>query len=921
VTAVADWFRRLIAVREKHPFGFAALFAIVCFVALARAQLEILTAHERYTLQALLNNIAFYLLSAYLFAVLACALTRKSLEHVSGIVAFGVFLGVLPPVIDTLISGPGHGYYRYVADGFARWSWTLVNADHYSLGEAVTLWLLVLGLPGYVLTVTRSAPRTIAALVLSYAAVTFLAMAPSTWALMLAERLSPFGRGSWFLCLSLLQLTLAQACYLVLRPKLARRLFPRLLHALPFVGLAMFGSSLAEWFAPELRAPGRHALAVLSAGLILQLCVVALVQNDAFDAADDGRDVRTVQREDAHFFTTVAVLEVLLMLVAMPHLGVAMGLFLCASTVYSYDFYRAKRFFPSNYKCEGVWGWSSFVLGGSSAVTLRPEVVLPGSWLLASFAVFGGWSVFNVFKDYKDIRSDHRARVQTLYTLALRRGIGLRRLHNCLRAALLPATLIPAVGLALSGADTIELVVVTLLAVLAFAVVLGRPPRASTVKAYLWTVTVFIAALTAVVERGLARAEHPARSSAPLPEPTARSGLPAMPSDASASERRREEPGVAVACTAGGLWREPARQLSFVQWRQLTLVDYSGVATASGCYPVAAPETTEQVQQLVRAAAALRAPIRIRGAGHSMNGSSLPQATEILLSTAGLNELRFERRGQVVAQAGLSMHAVEGNVRAHGLHVPVINDGPPAPTVGGYVSAGGLGAGSSKHGGFWANVAAVTLVDGAGELRRIARDDPDFLWLFGAMGQLGVVVEVELDVVAADEQRSSAKDPYEARKRIHLPAAQQVASPSGPRRVWFTLLLSPDEVETARGDLAALQERFGGALQMLQPYTYVFKESAQAPPLFFGRSGPLTAVGIWAEAADAKVATLLDQAFEQLCARRGYRRYIQTELTRGADAYRRYFGERTYAAFLQVKRRLDPEFLFNRDTVFSYRVR
>lgn len=898
------WFSRLIAAREKHPFRFPALFAVVCFVALARAQLELLTANKAsYDGASVLNNIAFYLLSAYLYSAIACLLTRKRLESVAGIVAFGVFLGVFPPLLDTLLSGPGHGYYRYPVDGFATWQPTLFSPRHYSTGEGVTLWLLVIALPVYIGQATHSWLKALLALVLSYAAATFMAVGPSTFALQLAERALPLGRGAWLMLLSTLQLALAQGCYLIARPKLARRLLPRLLHALPFVTLVLLGSSLARLFAPALSLPGGLAMAVWAALLMLQLCAVALVQNDAHDAAEDGRAADIVSKDDAHFFTTSAVLGVLVMLDALPSMGIPLALFLCASTIYSYDFYRAKRFFPANYKCEGVWGWSAFVLGGTSALVLRPDTRLPGAWLLASLGVFGGFSLFNAFKDYKDIRADAKARVQTLYTLARKRGVRLRALHNRLRVALMLAALLPAAALAADGRVALApLGLLTLVTVIAFGWALGLPPGGRSVKAYLLSVACFLMMLCATVESGLVVAAPAAQRRAP-PPPT---------SAAVAAKPTTDAP-----CTPHGLWRDHVAELPFMSFRQVRVGDYSG-AHHEGCFALAQPTTVEEVQQLVSIAARIGAPIRIRGAGHSMNASSLPGPDELLLSTAKLDELRFETRGTVIAQAGLQMHAVEQQVRAYGLHVPVVNDGMPAPSVGGYVAAGGLGQGSTEYGGFWENVAALTVVDGRGQLRRVAREDEDFLWFFGAMGQLGVVVEAELDVIATAGAAVLPEDPYASRKRVRVGQRYAWTTPGSIARIWFTLLVRPAQITEARAELQALEDRYRSKVRMLTPYTYAFRDRGHVPPLFFGQRGALTAVGIWAEAGDQTTARAIDRDVAALCARRGYRRYIQTELTRGPDAYESYFGSRTYAALRERKRRMDPEELFNRGTFFAY---
>ena len=297
------WFANIVALREKSQMAFPAVFGVIVFVSFARAELEVITTHSASaTASGILNNLAFYLQSAYLYALLASRIARKPLERVSGIVVMGVFLGVFPPLLDVMLGSTDHGFYRYIQDGFARFNWSLINPVHYSSGEAITLWLLVVVLGLYVLQVTRSIARGLLALVLSYAAVVFIAMGPSTAIAVLHERgyALPFARTTSPMMLTVVQLLLAQAAYLAVRPTVAARLARRFIHAAPFVALTVLGSAVAEYFSRSGLSPlERLRFVAVVACLIFDLCIVALVQNDAYDAEKDGRSAALVSRDDA----------------------------------------------------------------------------------------------------------------------------------------------------------------------------------------------------------------------------------------------------------------------------------------------------------------------------------------------------------------------------------------------------------------------------------------------------------------------------------------------------------------------------------------------------------------------------------------------------------------------------------------------
>ncbi len=141
-------------------------------------------------------------------------------------------------------------------------------------------------------------------------------------------------------------------------------------------------------------------------------------------------------------------------------------------------------------------------------------------------------------------------------------------------------------------------------------------------------------------------------------------------------------------------------------------------------------------------------PLRTRGRGHALNGSSLPQKSELTVNTRNLTKASLQPDGTVAVGGGAVLWMVDEWLRTAGLSLPVVNDGYAGPSVGGFVAAGGFGPGSATAGGFWNNVSELTIVGGQGQIQRLGRDAPLFPWLFGAMGQLGIIVEAKLDTVA-----------------------------------------------------------------------------------------------------------------------------------------------------------------------------
>jgi FAD/FMN-containing dehydrogenase len=178
------------------------------------------------------------------------------------------------------------------------------------------------------------------------------------------------------------------------------------------------------------------------------------------------------------------------------------------------------------------------------------------------------------------------------------------------------------------------------------------------------------------------------------------------------------------------------------------LFDFSRLRTGAQVFCGVTPTSAREVSSIVQLAGEHAVPLRTRGNGHALNGSSLPRHAELVVHTRGLTEALYHPDGSVSVGAGAVLWSVDAWLRTKGCSLPVLNDGYAGPSVGGYVAAGGFGPGSAIAGGFWDNVAEITMVDGEGRVQRIRREAPLFPWLFGSMGQLGIIVRAKLDIVA-----------------------------------------------------------------------------------------------------------------------------------------------------------------------------
>jgi len=158
---------------------------------------------------------------------------------------------------------------------------------------------------------------------------------------------------------------------------------------------------------------------------------------------------------------------------------------------------------------------------------------------------------------------------------------------------------------------------------------------------------------------------------------------------------------------------------------------------------VLAPRTVAEAQEMVARAELLR-PL---GTGHSF--SRVADTTGVLISTERLDRIVEVGTETVVVEAGIRYGDLGSALARHDLAVPNYASLPHI-SVGGAIATATHGSGARNQ-SLAASVAALELVRSDGSLERFARTDEDFDGTVVALGSLGLVVRVTLDVVPAFE--------------------------------------------------------------------------------------------------------------------------------------------------------------------------
>ena len=166
-----------------------------------------------------------------------------------------------------------------------------------------------------------------------------------------------------------------------------------------------------------------------------------------------------------------------------------------------------------------------------------------------------------------------------------------------------------------------------------------------------------------------------------------------------------------------------------------------------GAAQVAHPATLEELQEVVGGASRVRA----LGSRHSFTDVADTDGTLVCLDRLDPAVHLDVERGEVTIGGGATCGLLAETLHAHG-HAFATMASLPHISVAGAVATGTHGS-SDRHGSLSSIVRRLEVVTPGGELRTVARGDADFEGWVVAMGALGIVHRVTLDVVPTFEVR------------------------------------------------------------------------------------------------------------------------------------------------------------------------
>jgi FAD/FMN-containing dehydrogenase len=187
---------------------------------------------------------------------------------------------------------------------------------------------------------------------------------------------------------------------------------------------------------------------------------------------------------------------------------------------------------------------------------------------------------------------------------------------------------------------------------------------------------------------------------------------------------------------------------------------FHGVARA-----VVRPRSTEEVSAVVRVCDEARVGVVPQGGNTGLVGGGVPRAGEVVLDLSHLDDLGpvDDTNGQVTADAGVTIAAIEAAARAVGWHYAVDLAARDTATVGGTIATNAGGLHVLRHGATRAQLLGIeaVLADGRviSHLGGLVKDNTgyDLAGLVcGSEGTLAVVTRARLRLVPAAAERCVA---------------------------------------------------------------------------------------------------------------------------------------------------------------------
>lgn len=417
--SLAAGIERYILRKEQAPSTAAHIIAILLFISIVRLGLERLPVAEidqSFLLADLLIRVIFYTGTFFLFFIFASKFFPKQVTEVRSIVLFGMFGSLFPPFFTALFNHGGTLRYDY----FYQFTWDFFSPSQ-AVGESIGLWLTVAIVGIYFLYRKRSFLYLLIGLAGAYIILQFSGWFLIFPTILIDGFLLHTSANPGFLAafsINLVWMLISLGCLFYLRRESFAATFKRFPHTFIRCILVLVGAQLAS---------GTSPLTLIDGIMFMIGFILIQAENDYYDKEIDSTQSRAslMTQDDLVFVRFFMLLLVLNIYIIQPMVGVLMLLFFLLGFMYNHTLFRLKRNFLGSSLVEGL-----AALAGLLAGIFSVQKNISGTeifWISIISVIF---AVVSNIKDYKDIESDKKGGIKTLYVALDERGISPEKTHR-----------------------------------------------------------------------------------------------------------------------------------------------------------------------------------------------------------------------------------------------------------------------------------------------------------------------------------------------------------------------------------------------------------------------------------------------------------------------------------------------------------
>lgn len=419
-----DWVGRGIKYIESKPHSIYGVLFMVLLVTSIRTIEEWL--HHKLkdlNLNFILHSASFYMAMYMVNVTNLSIILKRSWKEFSSIVAVGLVIGILPPILDIFNPNIGKQDYTYLT-AFS----VFLTSPKEALGETLSAWIWIFGFSFYVGYASKSVKSFIFGLSLVYGTVQCTAWLTSV-IIEFVKKQSDINVSHLFSCLW--WILIALIFYIIQNKARFNRSIMRFHHAVVWGVLTLVGAKAA--------LGQLNGWSFLYAFIMMINFFFILIENDFYDKAIDrlGHRASSVESDDLIFIYYCHIVWILIAGIIHVLFGLLVFTFFMLSLAYHLPSLYFKKHFFTNSCIEGFACMLCILAGASISTVPNQSIVI--------LMVLGGigFMMASNFKDYKDFAGDLAAGMNTLYVYFAKKGWGSRKANQCVVCMLFVVLMIP----------------------------------------------------------------------------------------------------------------------------------------------------------------------------------------------------------------------------------------------------------------------------------------------------------------------------------------------------------------------------------------------------------------------------------------------------------------------------------------------